>query len=229
MPSASAKSPASQLLSAFLSAVLPPTDVRRVAELLSFEIGMRPDSSFPIRLVPNRVATTLLTALTQEPGVSGDPESAWMSAMDVLNNPEPDPAARELDKYLRTAPPLISDDQVDLSGLEPALTWLSARLLALRHGLPSTSAESAKRLADVQSFLADASGHVDSVRAASPSSMRTSSVSESFSTSSTARAGTAVSNDRNTGRPVDRRDRPRADPNRNRHRAVVVCPSRRRS
>lgn len=166
MPSASAKSPASQLLSAFLSAVLPPTDVRRVAELLSFEIGMRPDSSFPIRLVPNRVATTLLTALTQEPGISSDPESAWMSAMDVLNTPEPDPAARELDKYLRTSPPVISDDQVDLSSLEPALIWLSARLLALRHGLPSTSAESVKQLADVQSFLAEATGHVDSVRTA---------------------------------------------------------------
>lgn len=166
VPSTSATNPAAQLLSAFLNAVLPPADVHRVAELLAFEIGVRPDSSSPLRLVPTRVATTLLDALTQEPGISGDPESAWMTAMGTLNTPEPNPTARSLDEFIRTAPPVITDGDIEVNSLKPALEWLTARLRALRHGLPANSSDTDDGPAAIQSFLADASEHVDSVRAA---------------------------------------------------------------
>ncbi|MGO1176108.1 MAG: hypothetical protein ACTMKZ_07980, partial [Brevibacterium aurantiacum] len=77
----SATSPYGQVLPVFLSAILPPTDIRRVAEFLSLSLGT-PDAESPAKaLVPRSVSKALLNALTAEPGLSGDPDSAWMKAL----------------------------------------------------------------------------------------------------------------------------------------------------
>ena len=138
----SATSPYGQVLPVFLSAILPPTDIRRVAEFLSLSLGT-PDAESPAKaLVPRSVSKALLNALTAEPGLSGDPDSAWMKALrdfhaDADTDPEVKTKAAEtahtIDRLIRLSPPSVDNDLVDLTTLQPALDWLATRLRALAH------------------------------------------------------------------------------------------------
>ena len=86
IPRRSATSPAGQVLPVFLSAILPPTDIRRVAEFLNLSFGT-PDAESPAKaLIPRSVSKALLNALTKEPGLSGDTDSAWMKALRDLHD-----------------------------------------------------------------------------------------------------------------------------------------------
>src|SRR5699024_2215469 len=95
----SATNPSGQVLPVFLSAILPPTDIRRLAEFLIFSFGTTNSETPAKTLVPRSVSEPLLDALTAEPGVSGDHDSAWMSALRDLQdradtNPETKAKAR---------------------------------------------------------------------------------------------------------------------------------------
>ena len=70
-----AANPSAQILPVFLGAVLPPTDIRRVAEFLHLSFGTSGALSSGTSLVPQGVSSVLLQALTQEPGISSDPQS----------------------------------------------------------------------------------------------------------------------------------------------------------
>src|SRR5699024_8018915 len=144
----SATSPSGQVLPVFLSAVLPPTDIRRVAECLSLSFGDSDPESPATTLVPRSVATTLLTALTQEPGISGDPDSAWMKALQDLQSradtsdkirTKAAETARTIDHHLRVSPPVIDNGLIDLTTLQPALDWLASRLKALTKSANDTA------------------------------------------------------------------------------------------
>ena len=100
IPRTSATSPAGQVLPVFLSAILPPTDIRRVAEFLNLSFGTPDAGSSTKALIPRSVSTALLTALTKEPGLSGDPDSAWMSALRDLQD-RADAAPRDQSKGSR--------------------------------------------------------------------------------------------------------------------------------
>src|SRR5699024_3545561 len=138
----SATNPSGQVLPVFLSAILPPTDIRRLVEFLSLSFGT-PDSEAPAKtLVPRSASEPLLDALTVEPGVSGAPDSAWMRALrDLQARADTDPETRAkaaetahtIDRFLRLSPPVIDNDLIDLTPLQPALDWLGNRLRALEH------------------------------------------------------------------------------------------------
>src|SRR5699024_7746144 len=81
-----AANPSAQILLVFLGAVLPPTDIGRVAEFLHLSFGSSDASSSGTSLVPQGASSALLHALTQEPGISSDPEAAWMRALDQLKS-----------------------------------------------------------------------------------------------------------------------------------------------
>lgn len=172
VPNSSPTTPSAQVLPVFLSAVLPPTDIRRVAEFLNLSFGSDGAETPALTLVPRSVSSTLLGALTQEPGISGDPASAWMKALETLKarayeDPDTSETAREtaqtLDSILRVSPPEIVEDHLTLDSLQPALDWLSTRLrkLTLRQQKTAQSSHST-----TATFLAEASNHIASFRAA---------------------------------------------------------------
>ena len=130
IPRTSATSPSGQVLPVFLSAILPPTDIRRVAEFLNLSFGTPDAGSSTKALIPRSVSNALLNALTEEPGLSGDPDSAWMSALRDLKDrcgrgPETRAKAAEtahtIDSLIRLSPPVIDNDFVVLTTLQPAL------------------------------------------------------------------------------------------------------------
>ncbi|MGO2943467.1 MAG: PD-(D/E)XK nuclease family protein [Brevibacterium aurantiacum] len=188
IPGASTTTPSAQVLPVFLSAVLPPTDVRPVAELLHLSFGSTDSESSAKTLVPLSVSTVLLKALAREPGISGDPKSAWMTALRALEDHalrHPDTAsrawdtARTLDEFLRVNPPQIHDDEITLKTLAPALDWLSTRLHRLKsghraNGEPTRTNETQP---DTDAFIAEAATHLDTFRAAlgmiGPATLRT--------------------------------------------------------
>lgn len=177
----SSTTPSARVLPVFLSAVLPPTDVRRVAEFLhlsfgSTDRGITDGGSRAKKLVPPAVGTPLIEALSQEPGLSDDPESAWMSALHTLREQalsNPDSAsttwdtASALDSFLRAAPPVIDNDEVTLSTLTPALDWLATRLRRLTVN-PGTRTEGGATAdpSTTDPFISEAATHLASFRAA---------------------------------------------------------------
>ncbi|MGR6092106.1 PD-(D/E)XK nuclease family protein [Brevibacterium sp. CSND-B09] len=172
VPNSSPTTPSAQVLPVFLSAVLPPTDIRRVAEFLHLSFGSDGPETPALTLVPRSASSTLLSALTQEPGISGDPASAWMKALEILKaraNEDPDTAtkawetAQTLDGLLRVSPPAVDDDHLAVSSLQPALDWLSTRLRKLTLRQQKTTQDARGTTA---SFLAEASNHIASFRAA---------------------------------------------------------------
>ena len=171
IPRASATSPAGQVLPVFLSAILPPTDIRRVAEFLNLSFGTPDAGSSTKALIPRSVSTALLSALTKEPGFSGDPDSAWMSAMrDLQDRADADlktrskvaETAHTIDSFIRLSPPVIDNDFVDLTTLHPAVNWLADRLRALSHHPDDTTPDSTR----AKAFVAEVASHVDSFREA---------------------------------------------------------------
>src|SRR5699024_6945169 len=162
----SATNPSGQVLPVFLSAILPPTDIPHLAELLTLSVAT-PDSEAPAKtLVPRSASEPLLDALTVEPGVSGDPDSAWMRALRDLQdradtNPEIRAKAAEtahiIDRLIRLSPPVIDHDLIDLTTLQPALDWLGSRLRALEHQPDETTSTT---------FITEAATHLNSFREA---------------------------------------------------------------
>lgn len=148
-PPVASADPASHLLPLFLSAVLPSLDVPRVAELLAVRLQPRrtDDAPQPVGLIPYRARTVLLNALVAEPGITSDPDSAWLRALDGLRNaaatsddPRDDTSwsvAQTLDSLLRTAPPRVTDDRVAVDDVLTAVDWLAHRLRALGGSAPS--------------------------------------------------------------------------------------------
>src|SRR5699024_3427975 len=117
-------------------------------------------------LVPHSVSEPLLDALTAEPGVSGDPDSAWMSALrDLQDRADADPETRAkaaetahtIDRLIRLSPPVIDHDLIDLTMLQPALDWLGNRLRALAHQLDETT---------TTTFITEATTHLNTFREA---------------------------------------------------------------
>lgn len=165
-----AANPSAQILPVFLGAVLPPTDIRRVAEFLHLSFGTSDASSSAASLVPQGVSSVLLQALTQEPGISSDPESAWMRALDQLKSRTAENSdtatrawetARALDGFLRTRPPAVDSDELDLDSLNPALDWLATRLRRLSGNRIADTAQD-----DTTALIAEAATHLASLRAA---------------------------------------------------------------
>ncbi|MCD1287793.1 hypothetical protein CV023_18475 [Brevibacterium sp. CCUG 69071] len=177
IPSSNSTSPSAQVLPVFLSAVLFPTDIRRVADFLRLSFSSNGGDSHEKKLVPHAVSTALLNALAQEPGISADHASAWMTALRTiedraLSSPETSTAAwntaKTLDELLRVSPPLIRDDELAISSLTPALDWLSTRLRRLSAHQPpkSEGAPTADTQTTTDTFIVEAAGHLDSLRAA---------------------------------------------------------------
>lgn len=163
-----ATTPSAQILPVFLSAVLPPTDVRRVAEFLHLSFGANDPHTPTTTLVPKKASTALLTALTNEPGISSDPDSAWMRVLAELKKAADSPSAQRawetaqsLDGFLRTRPPRVVGDELDLATLDPALDWLATRLRRLSKNHTPDSAEDS-----TTAFIAEAATHLTSFRAA---------------------------------------------------------------
>lgn len=163
LPSASATDPSSQLLPLFLSAIIRPLDVHRIAEFLSFRARTRAtddgDQPGSAGIIPFASRTAFLNALTAEPGVTSDPDSAWMRALDDLRTAAEeahDPSAQSswavaqtLDEFLRTSPPRVSDERIHINRITAAVEWLAQRLRALGGADPSR-------------FIGLATGHIDS-------------------------------------------------------------------
>ena len=178
--------PAAQLLPLFLTALIPPLDVHRIAELLALRIttdieagaDTQPTATRSVGLVPSAARKALLQALGQEAGISSDPESAWMCALEGLRTASeaplasdptetapleapaaaPDPCAQSawtiaqtLDEFLRTNPVHVSDAGVHLDRLVTAVEWLGDRLRRLGGAQPSRYLTAAA--AHVSSFL----------------------------------------------------------------------------
>lgn len=165
----SATSPSGQVLPVFLSAILPPTDIRRVAEFLSLSFGASDSEASAKTLVPRSVSTPLLNALTTEPGISGDPDSAWMRALrDLHNQAGTEPVTRaktaetahNIDRLIRLSPPVIDNDFIDLATLQPALDWLAGRLRALAH-YPGDAMQAINNTSD---FITEATSHLSAFR-----------------------------------------------------------------
>lgn len=165
-----AANPSAQILPVFLGAVLPPTDIRRVAEFLHLSFGTNDASSTASSLVPQGVSSVLLQALAQEPGISSDPESAWMHALDQLKSRTAENSeiatrawetAQALDGFLRTRPPAIDSEELDLASLNPALDWLATRLRRLNGNRTADTAQD-----DTTALIAEAATHLASFRAA---------------------------------------------------------------
>lgn len=100
--------------------------IRRAAEFLHLSFGSTDSESPPKKIFPRAVSSKLLNPLTQEPGVSGVPASAWMTALQDLKERAQkhlDTAtnawdtAFALDKFLRVIPPAIHDDEPTLTSL----------------------------------------------------------------------------------------------------------------
>lgn len=165
-----AANPSAQILPVFLGAVLPPTDIRRVAEFLHLSFGTNDASTTASSLVPQGVSSVLLQVLTQEPGISSDPESAWMRALDQLKSRTAENSdtatrawetAQALDGFLRTRPPAVDSDELDLASLDPALDWLATRLRRLSGNRTADTAQD-----DTTELIAEAATHLASFRAA---------------------------------------------------------------
>lgn len=174
-PSATTTAPSAQVLPVFLSAVLPPTDIRRVADFLHLSFGSTDSDSPAKKLVPHAVSSPLLNALAREPGISGDPASAWMTALHELKTralSHPDTAtkaweaARTLDELLRVTPPQIHDDELTLISLAPALDWLTTLLRRLKAHHPTNveEAQANEAQATTDPFIAETVTHLDSFR-----------------------------------------------------------------
>lgn len=172
IPSANTTTPSAQVLPVFLSAVLPPTDIRRVAEFLHLSFGSATPESPMTTLVPRSVSSVLLKALAQEPGISGDPDSAWMKELQTLKErasdhpgtgPKAWAAAQVLDDFLRVSPPAIIDDELNLASLQLSLDWLATRLHKLTLRQPNANGPADDTTAP---FIADAAKHLDSFRRA---------------------------------------------------------------
>lgn len=193
VPRSSTVSPAGQILPLFLSAVIPPIDIRRVGELLSFRFraanGDEPAPSFSI--VPQAAAKKLLAALVVEPGITDDPDSAWMTVLNTLRDRATEStasektweAARTIDYFLRpsqspswTKPLAYSDalessdtdtdddsDTIALASLRPALDWLARRMQSLARQAEMQSATVASTNGD-SSFASDAAAHIAAFR-----------------------------------------------------------------
>ncbi|AZL06226.1 PD-(D/E)XK nuclease family protein [Brevibacterium aurantiacum] len=165
----SAMDPSGQVLPVFLSAILPPTDIRRVAEFLSLSFGVQDSEASAKALVPRSVSTPLLNALTSEPGISGDPDSAWMRALrDLHNQAGTEPVTRaktaetahNIDRLIRLSPPVIDNDFIDLATLQPALDWLASRLRSVAHQ-PGDATSATGPV-----FITEATNHLNSFREA---------------------------------------------------------------
>lgn len=166
-PSAGTTDPASQLLPLFLSAIIPPLDVHRIAEFLSFRATTRAhphpasndDHLRSSGIIPFAARTAFLNALVTEPGISSDSDSAWMRALNDLERAAKDPGdpsattawalAQSLDAFLRTAPPHVADEHVTTDRVIVAVEWLAQRLRVLGGADPSR-------------FITLASGHIAS-------------------------------------------------------------------
>lgn len=181
-----AADPAAQLLPLFLIALIPPLDVHRIAELLALRIttdaeaeaGTQPTATRSVGLVPTAARNALLQALGEEAGISSDPESAWMRALEDLRTDAeaplatepteteppavaattPDPRAQSawaiaqtLDEFLRTDPVRVTDAGVHLDRLIAAVEWLGDRLRRLGGAQPSRYLTAAA--AHVSAFL----------------------------------------------------------------------------
>ena len=182
-----AANPSAQILPVFLGAALPPTDIRRVAELLHLSFGTIDATSSATSLVPRGVSSVLLQALTQEPGISSDPESAWMRALDQLKSRTAENSdtairawetTRALDGFLRTRPPAVDSDELDLDSLNPALDWLATRLRRLNGNRTADTTQD-----DINTLIAEAATHLASFRTAITRLGTTPSESASSSTS----------------------------------------------
>ena len=165
----SAMDPSGQVLPVFLSALLPPTDIRRLAEFLSLSFGASGSDSSAKTLVPCSVSEPLLKALTAEPGLSGDHDSAWMKALrDLEDHADTDPETRAkaaetahtIDRLIRLSPPVIETDLIDLTTLQPALDWLGRRLRSLAHQPGDATS------ATGPAFITEATNHLNSFREA---------------------------------------------------------------
>src|SRR5699024_8347863 len=115
-------------------------------------------------------SSALLHALTQEPGISSDPEAAWMRALDQLKSRTAENSeiatrawetAQALDGFLRTRPPAIDSEELDLASLNPALDWLATRLRRLNGNRTADTAQD-----DTTALIAEAATHLASFRAA---------------------------------------------------------------
>src|SRR5699024_9477026 len=162
----SAPDPAGQVVPVFLSAIVPPTDIRRLAECLSLSFGTSSSEAPAKTLVPRSVSEPRLDALTAEPGVSGDPDSAWMRALrDLQDRADADPETRAkaaetahtIDRLIRLAPPVIDNDHIDIMTLHQALDWLGSRLRSLEHQPDETTSTR---------FITEATTHLNSFREA---------------------------------------------------------------
>lgn len=163
--SESSTDPACQLLSLFLSALVPPVDVHRVAEFLSFRVTVQRDphhaESRSAGIVPHVVRIALLGALVAEPGISDDDDSAWARALSELRTAaqtEDDrwaaaawSIAQSLDGFLRTDPPTVAGNSVDVESITAAVGWLAQRVRALGGGEPTRFVDIAT--AHISTFL----------------------------------------------------------------------------
>src|SRR5699024_7701024 len=149
---------------------LPPTDIGRVPEFLHLSFGSSDASSSGTSLVPQGASSALLHALTQEPGISSDPEAAWMRALDQLKsrtaeNSEIATRAWETpqapDGFLRTRPPAIDAAALDRASRTPALDWLATRLRRLNGNRTADTAQD-----DTAALIAEAATRLASFRAA---------------------------------------------------------------
>lgn len=195
VPRSSALSPAGQVLPLFLSAIIPPVDVRRVGELLNFRFQAATDdeSAESFSIVPHAVAKKLLDALVEEPGITDDPDSAWMTALSTMRDEAAQSraaeknweAAQTIDGFLRSSQsraqaqplgdsihkedPIAEADNtpgtIALATTLPALDWLARRMQSIARQTDTWTTAATSANAD-SSFASQAAAQVSAFREA---------------------------------------------------------------
>ncbi|AHW64705.1 Hypothetical protein CGLY_11300 [Corynebacterium glyciniphilum AJ 3170] len=133
-----------QIVPVFLAAVSSPPDVHAIGTLLEHTVTTtRTDDGtlVPVRLVPAKLRTELIRALSNQPGVGGplwnDAITTTIAHYEGKDEPEAHKAslARDLDQLIRVDP-LTEQDDSDAPGYDTArvadhLEWLADRLTTL--------------------------------------------------------------------------------------------------
>ncbi|AZT97726.1 RecB family exonuclease [Brevibacterium aurantiacum] len=193
VPRSSAMSPAGQVLPLFLSSIIPPVDVRRVGELLNFrfQAATEDEPAQPFSILPRAVAKKLLDALVEEPGITDDPDSAWMTALNTLHDEAAQSraaeknweAAQTIDGFLRSSqsraqtqpladsinkedPNAEADNTpgtVALATILPALDWLARRMQSIARQTDTRTTAATSANGD-SSFASQAATHISAFR-----------------------------------------------------------------
>src|SRR5699024_11552226 len=121
-------------------------------------------------LGPRLSAHPTRSARTKETPIPGDPDSAWIKALQDLQNradtsdkirTKAAETAQLIDRHLRLSPPVIDHGLIDLTTLQPALDWLASRLKTLTKSANDTAETNTST-----TFITEAADHVTSFRAA---------------------------------------------------------------